>query len=93
MKEIKRIFALFGVDGDRPVRPRPRPGTRPTDGEFRMYAGGTTKEDVERALHAQGDHRLPGVLLREDRQVPAREGPGGRRAERAGGRRRHRRAS
>src|SRR3989344_5736123 len=25
----------------------------PTDGEFRMYEGGTTKEEVERALHAK----------------------------------------
>jgi nitrogenase molybdenum-iron protein beta chain len=52
MEEIKRIFALFGA----PVNILCDPSgvwNTPTDGEFRMYEGGTTKETVEAALHAK----------------------------------------
>jgi nitrogenase molybdenum-iron protein beta chain len=52
MKEIKRIFGLFGVAVNILCDPSEVWNT-PTDGEFRMYEGGTTKETVEAALHAK----------------------------------------
>lgn len=52
MKEIKRIFSLFGVDYTVLCDPSEVWNT-PTDGEFRMYEGGTTKAEVERAIHAK----------------------------------------
>ncbi|MBK1715650.1 nitrogenase molybdenum-iron protein subunit beta [Rubrivivax gelatinosus] len=52
MKEVKRIFSLFGADVNILCDPSGIWNT-PTDGEFRMYSGGTTKAEVERALHAK----------------------------------------
>lgn len=52
MKEIRRIFDLFGVQVNILCDPSNAWNT-PTDGEFRMYDGGTTKEEVERAIHAK----------------------------------------
>jgi len=52
MKEIRRIFDLFGVDYTVLCDPSDAWNT-PTDGEYRMYDGGTTKEEIERALHAK----------------------------------------
>ncbi|HMN82060.1 MAG TPA: nitrogenase molybdenum-iron protein subunit beta [Burkholderiaceae bacterium] len=52
MKEIRRIFDLFGVKVQILCDPSEVWNT-PTDGEFRMYEGGTTKAEVEAALHAK----------------------------------------
>ncbi|HLO94629.1 MAG TPA: nitrogenase molybdenum-iron protein subunit beta [Burkholderiaceae bacterium] len=52
MKEIRRIFKLFGVDVTILCDPSEVWNT-PTDGEFRMYEGGTTKSEVEKALNAK----------------------------------------
>ncbi|WP_028226426.1 nitrogenase molybdenum-iron protein subunit beta [Paraburkholderia ferrariae] len=52
MKEIRRIFDLFGVTVNVICDPSETWNT-PTDGEFRMYEGGTTKAEVERALNAK----------------------------------------
>jgi len=52
MKEIRRIFSLFGVNVNIICDPSENWNT-PTDGEFRMYAGGTTKEEVIAGLHAK----------------------------------------
>jgi nitrogenase molybdenum-iron protein beta chain len=52
MKEIRRIFDLFGVKVNVLCDPSGNWNT-PTDGEFRMYAGGTTKEEVIAGLHAK----------------------------------------
>ena len=52
MKEVKRIFELFGVQATILCDPSAVWNT-PTDGEFRMYDGGTTKEEVQCALHAK----------------------------------------
>lgn len=52
MREIRRIFALFGVKVNIICDPSDAWNT-PTDGEFRMYAGGTTKEEIVAALHAK----------------------------------------
>jgi nitrogenase molybdenum-iron protein beta chain len=52
MKEIRRIFDLFECDYTIVCDPSEVWNT-PTDGEFRMYEGGTTKEEVERALNAK----------------------------------------
>ncbi len=52
MREIKRIFDLMGVEytilGD-----NSDVWDTPTDGEFRMYDGGTTLEDAANAVHAK----------------------------------------
>jgi nitrogenase molybdenum-iron protein beta chain len=52
MQEVRRIFDLFEVDYTILCDPSGVWNT-PTDGEFRMYEGGTTKAEVERALHAK----------------------------------------
>ncbi|MBL8330740.1 MAG: nitrogenase molybdenum-iron protein subunit beta [Rubrivivax sp.] len=52
MKEMRRIFDLFGADVNIICDPSDVWNT-PTDGQFRMYEGGTTKETVERALNAK----------------------------------------
>ncbi|MBI5335379.1 MAG: nitrogenase molybdenum-iron protein subunit beta [Burkholderiales bacterium] len=52
MKEIRRIFGLFGIEHTVLCDPSGVWDT-PTDGTFRMYEGGTTKAEVERALHAK----------------------------------------
>ncbi|MFT3956371.1 MAG: nitrogenase molybdenum-iron protein subunit beta [Piscinibacter sp.] len=52
MKEIKRIFDLFGAKVNVLCDPSETWNT-PTDGEFRMYEGGTTKETVIAALNAK----------------------------------------
>jgi nitrogenase molybdenum-iron protein beta chain len=52
MKEIKRMFELFGADYNVLCDPSETWNT-PTDGEFRMYEGGTTKETTIRALNAK----------------------------------------
>jgi nitrogenase molybdenum-iron protein beta chain len=52
LREIKRIFGLMGVDytilGD-----NSDVWDTPTDGEFRMYDGGTTLEAAAQAVHAK----------------------------------------
>jgi nitrogenase molybdenum-iron protein beta chain len=56
MKEMKRIFGLFGIDYNILCDPSEVWNT-PTDGEFRMYEGGTTKETVDPGAERQGnDH-------------------------------------
>ena len=51
LREIKRIFGIMGVDyiilGDTSDI-----WDTPTDGEYRMYDGGTTKEEVRAAYHS-----------------------------------------
>ncbi|CAL1240563.1 nitrogenase molybdenum-iron protein subunit beta [Candidatus Methylocalor cossyra] len=52
LREIKRIFDLFGIEytilGD-----NSDVWDTPCDGQFRMYDGGTTLEDTANALHAK----------------------------------------
>jgi len=52
LREIKRIFALMGVDytilGD-----NSDVWDTPADGQFRMYDGGTTLEEAANAIHAK----------------------------------------
>ena len=52
MREVKRIFSLFGAEVNILCDPSEVWDT-PTDGEFRMYDGGTTKADVIKGLHAK----------------------------------------
>ena len=52
-REVKRILNEFGVDYTMLCDPSDVWDT-PTDGEFRMYDGGTTLEDAANALHAKG---------------------------------------
>ena len=52
MPEVRRIFDAFGADYTVLCDPSDAWNT-PTDGEFRMYDGGTTKYEVRRALDAK----------------------------------------
>ncbi len=52
MPEIRRILNLFGAEYTIVCDPSEVWNT-PTDGEFRMYDGGTTKDEVKQALHAK----------------------------------------
>jgi hypothetical protein len=89
MKEIRRIFSLFGVKVNIMCDPSENWNT-PTDGEFRMYAGGTTKEEVEAALHAKATIVFQEYCCEKTIQVHRRTRPGSGGAERAHGRGRHR---
>ena len=53
MPEIKRMFTQMGVEHTVLCDPSDAWNT-PTDGTFRMYDGGTTKDDVVRAINAKG---------------------------------------
>lgn len=50
--EIRKIFEAFGIEYNIICDPSENWNT-PTDGEFRMYDGGTTKETVCKALNAK----------------------------------------
>ncbi len=52
LREIKRIFNLMGVDYTI-LADNSDVWDTPTDGEFRMYDGGTTLEEAANALHAK----------------------------------------
>jgi nitrogenase molybdenum-iron protein beta chain len=52
MPEIKRIFKSMDINYNIICDPSDVWNT-PTDGEFRMYSGGTTKEQAVEALHAK----------------------------------------
>ena len=52
LREIKRILGLMGVDYT-VVGDTSDVWDTPTDGQFRMYDGGTTLEDAANALHAK----------------------------------------
>jgi nitrogenase molybdenum-iron protein beta chain len=51
-REIKRIFGLMGVEATI-LADNSEVLDTPTDGEFRMYAGGTTLEEAANAVHAK----------------------------------------
>ncbi len=53
IREVKRIFGLMGVEATI-LADNSEVFDTPTDGEFRMYAGGTTLEETEKALNAKG---------------------------------------
>ena len=52
-REVKRIFDLMGVDYTF-ICDNSDVFDTPTDGQFRMYDGGTTLEETANALHAKG---------------------------------------
>ena len=52
MPEIRRIFNAMGIEHTLLCDPSETWNT-PTDGEFRMYDGGTTKQEVTAALNAK----------------------------------------
>ena len=52
LREIKRIFDLMGVEYTI-LADNSDVWDTPTDGEFRMYDGGTTLEDAANAVHAK----------------------------------------
>jgi nitrogenase molybdenum-iron protein beta chain len=52
-REVKRIFNEFGIKYTLLCDPSDAWDT-PTDGEFRMYDGGTTLEDTANAINAKG---------------------------------------
>jgi nitrogenase molybdenum-iron protein beta chain len=52
MREVKRIFNLMGIEHTI-IADNSDVFDTPTDGEFRMYDGGTTLEDAAEAIHAK----------------------------------------
>jgi nitrogenase molybdenum-iron protein beta chain len=52
LREIKRMFGLMGVDYTI-LSDNSDVWDTPTDGEFRMYDGGTTLEEAAQAVHAK----------------------------------------
>jgi nitrogenase molybdenum-iron protein beta chain len=52
LREIKRIFGLMGIDHTI-LADNSDVWDTPSDGEFRMYDGGTTLEDAANAVHAK----------------------------------------
>ncbi|AMA60236.1 nitrogenase molybdenum-iron protein subunit beta [Bradyrhizobium sp. CCGE-LA001] len=52
LREIKRIFELMGIDYT-VLADNSEVFDTPTDGQFRMYDGGTTLEDAANAVHAK----------------------------------------
>jgi nitrogenase molybdenum-iron protein beta chain len=78
IREIKRIFDMMGVEytilGD-----NSDVWDTPTDGEFRMYDGGTTLEDAANAIHAKATismqqyctEKTLGVIKEHGHQVAA----------------------
>jgi len=73
MKEIKRIIGLFGIDVNIICDPSEVWNT-PTDGEFRMYQGGTTKATVERALNAKATIVFQGYCSEKTAKYIAEKG-------------------
>lgn len=53
LREVKRIFDLMGVEYTI-LADNSDVWDTPTDGEFRMYDGGTTLEEAANAIHARG---------------------------------------
>jgi len=52
LREVKRLFGLMGVEYTI-LADNSEVWDTPTDGEFRMYDGGTTLEEAANALHAK----------------------------------------
>lgn len=73
MKEIKRIVGLFGIDCNFLCDPSDVWNT-PTDGEFRMYEGGTPKATVERALNAKATIIFQGYSAEKTAKFIAEKG-------------------
>ena len=81
LREMKRIFNSMGVEytilGD-----NSDVWDTPTDGEFRMYDGGTTLEEAAERAPRQGDDLDAGILHREDASdTSPRKRPGDRRLQ------------
>src|ERR1035438_7065852 len=66
LREIKRIFGLMGVDFTI-ISDNSDVWDTPTDGQFRMYDGGTTLEDTADAIHAKAEERRVGKESRSRR--------------------------
>ncbi len=65
IREIKRLFNLMGVEHTI-LADNSDVWDTPTDGEFRMYDGGTTLEEAAECRPREGNHFDAGVLHRED---------------------------
>ncbi|MBI1206549.1 MAG: nitrogenase molybdenum-iron protein subunit beta [Azospirillum sp.] len=53
IREIKRLFGLMGVEDYTIISDTSEVYDTPTDGQYRMYAGGTTIEETKEALNAK----------------------------------------
>ncbi len=73
MAEIRRIFSLFGADHTVVCDPSEVWNT-PTDGEFRMYDGGTTKDEVKGALNAKATISFQGFSTEKTNKYIAEKG-------------------
>ncbi len=75
-REIKRIFELMGIEYTI-LADNSDVFDTPTDGEFRMYDGGTTLEDAANAIHAKATVFDAALLHRKDAAVHCQPRPGG----------------
>ncbi len=77
MREIKRIFDLMGVEYTI-LADNSDVWDTPTDGEFRMYDGGTTLEDAANAVHAKATISMQEYCTEKTLPYIEEHGPGGR---------------
>ena len=71
IREIKRIFELMGIEYTI-LADNSDVFDTPTDGEFRMYDGGTTLEDAANAVHAKATISTPSSRPRRKRALSRR---------------------
>ena len=82
-REIKRIFDLMGIEYTI-LADNSDVFDTPTDGEFRMYDGGTTLEDAANAIHAKATISMQHYCYGEDAAIHRRTRPGSRRVQPSG---------
>ena len=72
-REIKRMMKDMGVEATLLSDPSEVFDT-PADGEFRMYAGGTTIEQMDAALHAKGTVFMQGISAAKSAEYAQKAG-------------------
>jgi nitrogenase molybdenum-iron protein beta chain len=72
-RELRRLMKEMGVEATIISDPSDVFDT-PTDGEFRMYSGGTTAEQMESALHARGTIFLQGISAVKSAEYAEKQG-------------------
>lgn len=72
-RELKRMMKEMGVEATIISDPSEVFDT-PADGEFRMYAGGTTADQMEAALHAKGTVFMQGISAAKSADYVAKAG-------------------
>jgi nitrogenase molybdenum-iron protein beta chain len=72
-RELKRMMKEMGVEATIISDPSDVFDT-PTDGEFRMYSGGTTVEQMEAAINAKGTVFMQGVSAAKSAEYAEKQG-------------------